>query len=116
MPCVLTFCGVFFSLDTLRAGFCVGFCRGLSVALAFYHGAWVRVNSFESQVNSIGNGILAGVFHKTENSILTLTFALESANIYLKEGIFTASLLLCPQNGRNHKCKQNLTKKNGKKD
>ena len=92
------------------------FAAAFSSALAFYHGAWVRVNSFESQVNSIGNGILAGAFHKTENSILTLTFALKSANIYLKEGIFTASLLLCLGNGRKRKCKQNLTKKNRKKD
>ena len=110
------FHGVLFSLDALRVGFCGGLCGGLSVALAFYHGARVRVNSFESQVNSIGNGILAGAFHKTENSILTLTFALKSANIYLKEGIFTASLLLCLGNGQKRKCKQNLTKKNRKKD
>ena len=93
------FHGDFFSLDTFCADFCVGFCVVLFSALAFYHGAWVRVNSFESQVNSNGNGILGRVFHKTENSILTLTFALKSANIYLKEGIFTASLLLCLKTG-----------------
>jgi hypothetical protein len=63
-------------------------CRVFTVASswrqAFYHEARVRVNSFKSQVESREGGILKSRFHKSENSILGLTFTPKSAIIGIK--------------------------------
>ena len=83
------------------SAFASAFVSSFSSALAFYHGAWVRVNSFESQVNSNGNGILGRAFYKTENSILTLTFTPKSANIYLKERFLPPLLPGARKSGEN---------------